>query len=353
MPSFIPPGLNSNEVWDKNKAFDYLLIQNVINSKRYIEQKLNSIDFFPQKINKKNLTDEFGRNPNISDLNYELRKNEIKKNLILFMQIHSFSAKKIFLHSNDFKGNRFWVKISGNMNNKNLIDAIRKIQKYLNKPILIIPSKNLVKYFRKSRIEKNIKILTSFFQPINISTQFLSISSEDRKKLSGHCGKVIWFTGLSGSGKSTLANALEIKLYGSGMRTYILDGDNIRLGLNKDLGFTKKDRIENIRRIAEVSKLMMDAGIIVITAFISPFRSERLMAKDLIGGENFFEIFVNTPLSICEKRDTKGLYQKARKGLIKNMTGISSPYEKPINPIFETNNKSIEKCVKEILKLVF
>jgi bifunctional enzyme CysN/CysC len=166
----------------------------------------------------------------------------------------------------------------------------------------------------------------------NVHRQALSISREDREQLYGHKGKVIWFTGLSGSGKSTLANALEREFYAQGKRTYILDGDNIRQGLNKDLGFTDADRVENIRRMAEVAKLMMDAGLIVITAFISPFRAEREMARNLIGAKNFIEVFVDTPLEICIQRDPKGLYQKAKEGLIPNMTGINSRYEKPLNP---------------------
>ena len=163
----------------------------------------------------------------------------------------------------------------------------------------------------------------------NIHTQALSIHKEDREKLHGHQGKVIWFTGLSGSGKSTLANALEVELHKLGKHTYLLDGDNIRQGLNKDLGFTDADRIENIRRIAEVAKLMMDAGLIVMTAFISPFKREREMARQLIGEENFIEVFVDTPINICEERDPKGLYKKARQGKLPNFSGISSPYEAP------------------------
>ncbi|WFU05941.1 adenylyl-sulfate kinase (plasmid) [Rhizobium sp. CB3171] len=166
----------------------------------------------------------------------------------------------------------------------------------------------------------------------NVHRQALSITRASRERLNGHGGKVVWFTGLSGSGKSTIANALEIELHARGKRTYILDGDNVRLGLNKDLGFTDADRVENIRRIAEVAKLMMDAGLIVLTAFISPFRREREMARDLIGLENFLEIYVNTPLDVCERRDPKGLYRKARTGLLPNMTGINSPYEEPTSP---------------------
>src|SRR5690606_658977 len=168
----------------------------------------------------------------------------------------------------------------------------------------------------------------------NVHAQPLSVVRADRERLNGHKGKVIWFTGLSGSGKSTVANALEIALHAQGRRTYILDGDNIRQGLNKDLGFTDADRVENIRRVAEVAKLMMDAGLIVMTAFISPFRREREMARELIGAENFVEVYVSTPLEICEQRDPKGLYKKAREGLLPNLTGVGSPYEPPLQPDF-------------------
>lgn len=168
----------------------------------------------------------------------------------------------------------------------------------------------------------------------NVHRQALSICREDRERLNGHKGKVIWFTGLSGSGKSTIANALDKELHAQGKRTYILDGDNIRQGLNKDLGFSNADRVENIRRVAEVAKLMMDAGLMVMTAFISPFRAERQMARELIGEDNFIEVFIDTPLEVCEQRDPKGLYKKARSGKIPNMTGINSPYEKPESPDF-------------------
>lgn len=164
----------------------------------------------------------------------------------------------------------------------------------------------------------------------NVHRQSLSIDRKARETLNGHPGKVLWFTGLSGSGKSTIANALEVELHGRGLHTYILDGDNIRQGLNRDLGFTDTDRVENIRRIAEVAKLMMDAGLIVMTSFISPFRRERDLARELIGPDNFIEIFVDTPLAVCEQRDVKGLYKKARAGKIPNMTGVNSPYEAPL-----------------------
>ena len=171
----------------------------------------------------------------------------------------------------------------------------------------------------------------------NVHKQALSITRIDRERLNGHKGKVIWFTGLSGSGKSTLANALEVELHSRGLRTYILDGDNIRQGLNKDLGFTDADRVENIRRIAEVAKLMVDAGMIVMTAFISPFRREREMARELIGADSFIEVYVSTSLEVCEERDVKGLYKQARSGKIPNMTGINSPYEAPVKPEYEVN----------------
>ncbi len=188
----------------------------------------------------------------------------------------------------------------------------------------------------------------------NVHQQALSITRENREELNGHGAKVIWFTGLSGSGKSTIANALEIELHRQGKRTFILDGDNIRRGLNRDLGFTDTDRVENIRRIAEVAKLMMDAGVIVITAFISPFRSEREMARELIGKENFIEVYVDTPLNICEERDPKGLYKKARAGELPNMTGIGSPYEAPLDPQIAVNTSTfqIDDVVLELEKLI-
>lgn len=171
----------------------------------------------------------------------------------------------------------------------------------------------------------------------NVHAQALSIARADRERLNGHKGRIIWFTGLSGSGKSTLANALEVELHRRGMRTYILDGDNVRQGLNKDLGFTEEDRVENIRRIAEVALLMMDAGLIVMTAFISPFKRDRKMAQELIGADRFMEVYVSTPLDVCEQRDVKGLYKQARAGKIPNMTGVNSPYEAPDDTAYQAN----------------
>lgn len=188
----------------------------------------------------------------------------------------------------------------------------------------------------------------------NVHRQAMSIDRSKREHLNGHKGKVIWFTGLSGSGKSTIANALEKQLHEQGKRTYILDGDNVRQGLNKDLGFTDADRVENIRRIAEVAKLMLDAGLIVMTAFISPFRAERQMARELIGDENFIEVFVDTPLHVCEQRDPKGLYKKARSGELPNMTGIGSAYEAPENPtiVIDSNKQNVEDAVKTLINII-
>ena len=188
----------------------------------------------------------------------------------------------------------------------------------------------------------------------NIQLQNLTINKNLREKINGHKGQVLWMTGLSGSGKSTIANELEKILYSQGKKTYILDGDNIRHGLNKDLGFTDKDRVENIRRVAEVAKLMCDAGLIVITAFISPFRLEREMARSLFEKNEFKEIYISTPLKVAEKRDPKGLYKKARQGKIPNFTGIDSNYEKPTNPELEidTSKVSLSKAVKKILNII-
>ncbi len=181
-----------------------------------------------------------------------------------------------------------------------------------------------------------------------------SVTREDRERLNGHRGRVVWFTGLSGAGKSTLANALAVALHARGRRTYVLDGDVVRQGLSRDLGFTEADRAENIRRIAEVARLMMDAGLIVITAFISPFRREREMARQCVGADDFIEVYVDTPLAVCERRDPKGLYRKARSGELANMTGIDSPYEPPEAPrlALRTDGVALERNVEELLKVL-
>lgn len=184
----------------------------------------------------------------------------------------------------------------------------------------------------------------------NIVQQDYHVSRSVRNKQNGHNSFVIWFTGLSGSGKSTIANRLEEKMFRRGVRTYSLDGDNIRGGLNNGLGFSAEDRKENIRRIAEVAKLFVDAGIITIAAFISPLREDRETAKAIVGEKDFIEIFVNTPLEVCEQRDVKGLYKRARAGEIKNFTGITAPYEAPENPDLEidTTAVSVEGAVEKI-----
>ena len=189
---------------------------------------------------------------------------------------------------------------------------------------------------------------------LDITKHNSTVTNNDRENLIGQKSIVIWLTGLSGSGKSTIANELANQFHKMGKLSYILDGDNIRLGLNKDLGFSDTDRKENIRRIAETAKLMSDAGVIVITAFISPFINEREIAKQIIGEDKFFEIFINTPLELCESRDPKGLYKKARLGEIPMFTGIDSPYEQPINPymtLFTDNETAIESSKVIINKL--
>ncbi|MCL8006561.1 adenylyl-sulfate kinase [Gelidibacter japonicus] len=180
------------------------------------------------------------------------------------------------------------------------------------------------------------------------------ISRSDREKHHGHRAFLIWFTGLSGSGKSTLANAVEVELYKKGISTYTLDGDNVRQNINKDLGFSPEDRTENVRRIAEISNLMIDAGIVTLAAFISPYFEDRENIKTIVGDDRFTEIYVNTSLEECERRDVKGLYKKAREGKITNMTGISAPYEVPVNPDLEikTDHQSIETSVQVILDFI-
>lgn len=190
----------------------------------------------------------------------------------------------------------------------------------------------------------------------NLTKHDYTIGIDQRKELKGHKPFLIWFTGLSGSGKSTLANLLEIELHKLSIHTYLLDGDNIRLGLNKDLTFSDSDRSENIRRIGEVSNLMVDAGIITIAAFVSPFQKDRDLVRSIVGKDNYLEIFVNTPLEVCIERDTKGLYKKAIAGEISDFTGISSPFEMPvfpnltINTAILTTDEAIDLILSEVLK---
>ena len=186
----------------------------------------------------------------------------------------------------------------------------------------------------------------------NIHLQPLDIDKTARAALKGHKPAVLWFTGLSGAGKSTIANLVEKKLHARGCHSYLLDGDNVRHGLNKDLGFTDVDRVENIRRVAEVARLMVDAGLIVLTAFISPFRSERALARGLLAEGEFLEVYIDTPLDVAEGRDVKGLYKKARRGELTNFTGIDSPYEAPLSPEIriDTTAVSVDAAADQVLQ---
>ncbi|WP_147536142.1 adenylyl-sulfate kinase [Bacillus marasmi] len=186
----------------------------------------------------------------------------------------------------------------------------------------------------------------------NIVWHHSTVTKKGRQQLNGHKSCVLWFTGLSGSGKSTLANAVDHALYSQGYQSYVLDGDNIRHGLNRDLSFGADDRKENIRRIGEVAKLFVDSGQIVSTAFISPFQNDRELVRKMFEADEFIEIYVKCPIDICEDRDPKGLYHKARKGEIADFTGISSPYEAPCQPelMIETNKYSIDNSVGKILQ---
>ncbi|MBT8273997.1 MAG: adenylyl-sulfate kinase [Bacteroidia bacterium] len=188
----------------------------------------------------------------------------------------------------------------------------------------------------------------------NIKPHTYKVSATDRRKSNTHNSLLIWFTGLSGSGKSTIANRLEQELHALNIKTYALDGDNVRNGINKDLSFSAEDRTENIRRIAEVANLMIDAGLVVIASFVSPYKKDRDNIRDIVKDVNFVEIFVNTSLAECERRDVKGLYEKARAGLIKDMTGISSPYEAPDNPDIEikTEKESVDQAVDRIIAYI-
>jgi adenylylsulfate kinase len=179
-----------------------------------------------------------------------------------------------------------------------------------------------------------------------------TVNRLDRERLNGHRSCILWFTGLSGSGKSTMSHAVEHELYKQGVRTFVLDGDNVRRGLCKDLGFSDSDRTENIRRIGEVSRLMMQAGVITLSAFISPFVKDRQLVRELVGPDEFIEIYCDAPLDICETRDVKGLYKRARLGLIPEFTGISSPYEKPVDPeiTLHTGTLTVDDCAQSVIE---
>ncbi len=189
---------------------------------------------------------------------------------------------------------------------------------------------------------------------MNIQWHTENIGPAERAAIKGQTPFVVWFTGLPGSGKSTLANAIESRLFDQWRHTMLLDGDNVRHGLNRDLGFTETDRVENIRRVGEVAKLMTEAGLIVITAFISPYRADREMVRNLMPERRFIEVFLSTPLEACEKRDPKGLYRKARSGLIHNFTGINAPYEEPEHPELrlDTSSAGVDECVDIVFELL-
>ena len=188
----------------------------------------------------------------------------------------------------------------------------------------------------------------------NIIKYSYSVNLDTRKNLKQHKPLLLWFTGLSGSGKSTIANCVEQELHKNSIHTYTLDGDNIRKGLNSDLTFNPKDRSENIRRIAETAHLMMDAGLVVLAAFVSPYRNDRDDIRKIVGADNMVEIYINTSVKECERRDVKGLYKRARKGEIKNMTGISAPYEPPLNPNIQINTEevTIVDATKQIINFI-
>ena len=188
----------------------------------------------------------------------------------------------------------------------------------------------------------------------NVVWEQSQVTRQDRETQNGHKSFVLWFTGLSGSGKSTLAHAVEKKLHESGCRTFVLDGDNVRHGLSSNLSFSEDDRKENIRRIGEVAKLMTEAGVIALTAFISPFKADREMVRSLFPHGEFIEVYCDASLEVCESRDVKGLYKKARAGVIKNYTGIDSPYEAPINPEISlaTDSDGLDLCVEQTLELL-
>jgi adenylyl-sulfate kinase len=200
----------------------------------------------------------------------------------------------------------------------------------------------------------DVKVPDADVKSKNITRQDQLVTKEERASLKKQKPCIIWFTGLSGSGKSTIANALEKRLHKEGYHTYLLDGDNVRHGLNRDLGFSAEDRVENIRRIGEVAKLMVDAGLIVMTAFISPYREDRQMVRDIVGEGEFIEVFVDTPLEVCEQRDPKGLYAKARAGEIKNFTGIDAPYEEPLASelVIDTCSCSPPESVKNLIRVL-
>lgn len=293
---------------------------------------------------------------------------------------HMFTAKLFWMDDEGLvPGRNYWIKLGTKMLPASVMDIKYKIdvnsgeqlpveQIYKNELAvcdMMLSEKCVISAFEKNRelgsfiFINRVTNMTSACGTVmhtlrrsnNLVWQETDITKKIRSEQKNQTTKTVWFTGLSGSGKSTLANELEKRLFAMGKHTMLLDGDNIRMGLNRNLGFTEVDRVENIRRIAEVAKLMNDAGLIVLTAFISPYRKDRENAREIIGSD-FFEVYVNTPIEECERRDVKGLYKKARKGEIPNFTGISSPYEAPETPdlIINTSEMSIEDAVDLIIE---
>jgi adenylylsulfate kinase len=221
-------------------------------------------------------------------------------------------------------------------------------------PMLPIPFTHSSMDVILSLVLNERRIMTEQMKSTNITWHKGNITREDRERLNGHKAVVLWFTGLSGSGKSTIAHAVEDALFERGCRSFVLDGDNIRHGLNKNLGFSPEDRAENIRRIGEVANLFANAGIVAMTAFISPYREDRDKARQIAGEGNFIEVYVKCAIDVCEQRDTKGLYKKARAGEVKEFTGISAPYEEPLDPelIVDTGKETLEESAQKVMDVL-
>lgn len=288
----------------------------------------------------------------IRDTNYDIYPPEIRKLMIeSVMAKNDINAKVMII--DDIESVNYGRGVGYEINEIEVDENLKQISATNIRNMI----ENNSEEWKDIVPEEVIKVL-EYYHSNNVSKKNIfwensQITKEDRIRLLNSKGKVIWLTGLSGSGKSTIAKVLEKRLHNSGIQSYILDGDNIRHGLNKDLEFTKEDREENIRRTAEVAKLMYDAGLTVIVALISPFNKSRNTARELIG-DDFIEVFVNCSLEECERRDTKNLYAKARSGKIKDFTGIDSPYEKPENPeiILNTEEMSVDECVETLIEFI-
>ena len=310
------------------------------------------------------------------------REIDISRGCVIWKATKAFTAKLFWMDEEALlPGRNYWVKLGTKMIPASVMDIKYKIDVNSGEQIpaekihknelavcdVILSEKCAVDQFDRDKdlgsfiFINRVTNMTSACGTVmhtlrrsnNLVWQETDITKKIRSEQKGQTPKTVWFTGLSGSGKSTLANELEKRLVAMGRHTMLLDGDNVRMGLNKNLGFTEADRVENIRRIAEVAKLMNDAGLIVLTAFISPYKKDRENAREIIG-EDFFEVYVSTPIEECERRDVKGLYRKARRGEIPNFTGITSPYEAPDTPDFavDTRETSVEEAVSMILEQI-